>query len=530
MAIDVRPISREKVALILERHLNEKKTNKEWLYSCLNGHAAAFPYTAKGKEGTVTKEIFEPLNQPSRMPTARESELPCYLVNVPFAHRPEQKGYETVLKLLNLYRNEAFGENALESNREVPKRFSLVIGVNQIVSLDTNVNREFAEWVYALPKIKGVAYRVIGFFWEPVWKKHQDASILTYTPGKAFTLLKHLSSQAALGVRTMFEGTADKLNEGIIDQIPFQRIREKIKNSPQTTGFTAHISAGNPLSLLYYGVMDSDALKLNKGQGLFTRYDRFIQANLIPSAITLGYSVDEPLRPLIEFGVELDMACRAATNRVISYGAYFPEPTSLFRFRNPKDLSFLGEGRGLENRRLIQNGLKTGVLHRRAVFVADGGVSTTTPARMKTNKNGKVQTLTAKALKTKSNLQALRGISQSHIFQKNWADNLYLALDFKAPRVTDATGPMMQLFSIYDPLSRMLDTPGRFSPTVVDTVIRNYGQPLSLEQTNNQITARNNLLALGMNEELVNKIEEAAFAAGLAILNTFQVKLDELAK
>lgn len=510
--------------LQLKTHIFQKLDNRKWLLACMNGNSSAFPYRALGREATIAKSMLSPKEPPTLNPAATNSVKPLYLVNIPLAHRPQENLYGTLQNLLELFKNEAFGKNEAESKEEIKNRFSLVIGANQIKSLDAKVNQEFREWVRDIPQIEGIAYRIIGFFWKPNWILSKPDLIFPYSAKKSFILLSCLSSDAALKVRTAFEGTLNKLHSNIIDQIPYQRIRETIKTSRVTTDFMNELVVKNPNSCIYYGVMDSDALHLKTDAGLFSRYDDAITNNAFPSALTLGYRVEEPNRPLIELGVKLDMACRAAMNSVLSYGAYFPEPSSIFcvkKFNESStltNLTFYGNGRGLENRRLIQNGVNRGILKKDAVFIADGGVTTTTPTRMITEKNSKVTTIKANTLKNKSNLQSLRDISQSHIFPKNWADNLYLALGTTVSQVTDVTGPMMTLFSIYDPISRMMNIKGRFSHVAVDTVITNYEAPLSRENEIIRLDAKKILENLKIDKALVNKIELAAIASGKAIL------------
>src|SRR5205085_556905 len=106
-------------------------------------------------------------------------------------------------------------------------------------------------------------------------------------------------------------------------------------------------------------------------------------------------------------------------------------------------------------------------------------VTTSTPARMKTLKNERVQTLTPQVIKQKQYLKALRGLPQTHATPKQWADNLYVGLGFQCPLVTNATTPMMHIFSVFDPISRMFNEPGRFSPQIFDQIKDEYDQPLN---------------------------------------------------
>ena len=200
-----------------------------------------------------------------------------------------------------------------------------------------------------------------------------------------------------------------------------------------------------------------------------------------------------------------------AMNAVVPFSAYFPEPCSLFRIRAPgkKDcpllcMSFIGDGRALENRRLIQNAVKFGLLDDSAVFIADGGVTMSTPGRMKTLKNAKITMLTPTVLRQKASLKALREVPQTHAFPVEWAGNLYTGLGlkgFKCSRVTDAKKQFTDLLGVYDPITRMYSMTGCFSTKTFDRVMQAYHVPLSDDLVNTRNTALAQLYQLKMSKE-----------------------------
>jgi hypothetical protein len=212
--------------------------------------------------------------------------------------------------------------------------------------------------------------------------------------------------------------------------------------------------------------------------------------------------------------VKLDMAAREAMTAHIPYSAYFPEPFLVARFS--RRLSFLGAGRALESRRLIENGKLSGALNDEATFIKSG-IVTTSPERWKTKKNRSYPTLTPANLRQKAVLEALRGLSQSHIHPKKWADQVYVGLDFSCSQVTDATTPMMRIFSVFDPISRMLGSEGRFTSLVFDRVLRDYEKPLSSVQEDILMSSKGRLLALRMPIATIQKVIATAKATGRAI-------------
>jgi hypothetical protein len=530
---------------MLETHLQEKWDNHQWLDSCLHekiedadgneieGNTDSFPYCpVENGKARFDKSFYMPRNPPTLLPEVPQEgpigteTAPLYLVNIPMRHLPGARGYTSFQRLLQLLKDEAFGTTPNQSRQEIQQRFALVLGINQIKSIDPSLNRAFTEYIGALPRINDLAYRVIGFFWKPQWMKKEGIEYV-YPLKKAFMLVKSFSPKIARMVRRVYEANHESLHSSIASQVPFRRIREEILHSKATYSFADHfLEEAADDTPIYFGLMDDDCQALRTSRGLFSRFDTLIEDNESPAAISLGYNVRLEERPLIRLAVKIDMRVRAAMNSVVPFSAYLPEPASMFCIRRAgeeshylKDLSFRGQGEKLESRRLWQNGLKTGIFNRTVAFKADGGVTTSTPARMKTKKNEKVQTLTPEVIKQKQYLQALRGLPQTHATPTQWADNLYVGLDFQYPIVTHVTTPMMHIFSVFDPISRMFDKElGRFSPkNTFDQIMDEYDQPLNETQADVLDEARDTLSDLGMEDEMIDHIEEAARRSGRAI-------------
>jgi len=510
----------------LKSHLQQKIDNHFWLSSCIEKNFSSFPYRVKETAlGSIERITFRPQNKMTFLPIVKQDSKPLYVVNIPMTHLPGQEGYQHFKKLASLLKNESFGKNAKQSQKTIKRQLSLVIGVNQIRSLDSAKNRTFLKYMSNFPKIEDIACRIFGFFWHPFWEKTEKAKGKIYPCEKAFLLLKLLSKKKAETLRRTYE-SSDSLNPDIRTQIPFQLIREKIKNSIDTTSLVQHFHDKTAKSPIYFGVMDADCIHLRTNEGLFSRFDKAIASHNIPSVISLGYSVADDERVLIRLGVTIDMKVREAMTSVFPYGAYFPEPGSLFCIRRPHQitsslslLTFKGPGSGLENRRLIQSGLSKKIFDQNTCFLADRGVTTRTPSRMKTKKNGKVEDLSSKVIKQKQYLKSLRDVSQTHATPKQWADNLYIGLGFSYSQVTDVTTPMMYIFNVFDPLSRMFAHVGRYSCKIFDEIIDNYDNQLSEENKNLLATARGKLYNLKMPKKLIDQIEEAARKSGQAIFN-----------
>ena len=505
----------------LERHLIQKLNNHEWLNKCSQGQVDSFPYRVdpNGK-ATIGDLLFQPNRTPVNIERARNTSSPRFVVNMPLAHSPSQTcqhDYRRYLEIFNAFKKQSF---TAASEKSVPSQLALVLGINQIKSIDPAVNRAFKDFIQHLPRERAVPGDAYGFFWKPVWEAKKPN---VYPISKAFLLLKALSSNQAEKVRKKYETGEGSLHPDIISQIPFQKIRETIKNSSSTRTMMRQMEEKFPKAPIYYTVMDADFVSLKgekKKKGLFTCLKQMIQRHLCPSIASPGYRASDDELAIIKLGISIDMAVREAMAQ--THTPYFPEPCTAFKVRNPNEpnflrrLSFLGSGQALETRRLKESAPE--YLTDGAVFENLGAVVTSTPKRMKTKKNQRLGlTLTPSQLKKKESLMAIRGISQSHAFPKQWADILYAGLNFKCSLVTNATTPMMHIFSVFDPISRMFATPGRYSTTIFDQVMKNYNQPLSEAQKALLLSARVKLEQLGMDPDMIKRIEACATASGEAI-------------
>jgi hypothetical protein len=510
----------------LENHLQQKWANQEWLYRCCeNDETYEFPYSLASEGDPELLQPFIPSQPSTTQITAEREPHPQFLVNIPMGRFPSMSADRSkYTRLLDLLRDESFGKTPAESSAKVKSRVAVVIGVNQIQSIDSRMNRVFRRFVRNLPRREDVVVRTIGFLWKPVWIRTSWKPKL-YALHKAFLILKCLSPATARKVLKEYETP-----QALASQIPYQKIRETIKNCRETRTLAENMETTAPRSPIYYTTMDADCISLRPEgvqDGIFSRFEQLIAQHNQPSIASLGYSVEEDEPPLLRLAVKMDMKVRSTMPM-----PYFPEPCTSYKVRLPEQsnflssMSFIGGGRSLESRRFIKNGsakLKDG-----AVFKGDGGVVTTTPARMKTEYNQEVDELSTAILKKKKSLQGLRGRTlQTHAFPKQWADILYAGLPFSAKKVTDATGPMMHLFSVYDPISQMFDTT-KYTTAVFDRVMNHYCDPLTPDQITLINTARGQLINLGMQKEMIDLVQETAKRSGRAIYDTLRQTLDDL--
>lgn len=535
----------------LEDHLRAKLGNRYWLEPCLEGNANAFPYRPdeNGRAQVETAHPIRPKAATLVNPTPQNGGEPLFLVNIPHGVSPSKRHTSTgVDRVMNLLRNESFGTTAEASRSLVGERTATVIGMNQIRSIDSSYNRSFKRFIEALRFPAGLPVRIFGFFWEPQWtrwwgegpqegpkpsqkweKVKWDSlnSKTLYALSKAYRLLKFLSPDSAKKVRKEHE-QPKKLHPSILAQIPYQGLRERIKNSKPTRDFLGQMEQGAPQSNIYFTTMDADTQNLRPKRGdpgAFSRMETLIAQHHEPSIVSLGYQLPPTEAPLLRLAVKMDMAVRATMPM-----PYFPEPCAGFKVRKANEpnflyeLTFKGAGRGLESRRLIESGRNR---LRDGAVLGGEGIITTTPNRMKTKTN-QAPELTLDRLKQKSSLQALRSNRiQTHAFPKQWADVFYAGLGFSSGRVTNVTTPMMGIFSIFDPISRMLE--GKYKKARFTLVLNQYETRTLTQTEQTKLTKHRKALSdLRMPQEKIDLIERTARASGLAIYRTLKQAVADL--
>lgn len=483
----------------LEFHVQQKSENQKWLRYYLDDDVLKtsevfkkfFPYTLpESSGGKLEKKFYKPQNQNTLFPNLKEGgeRDPHYVMNIPcFADLDPRKTFEKVSDVVTLIRQQAFGETEEFSFQMLEKRLSLVIGMNRPESLDEMRNREFVRIIEnEAPNIEGIPYRIIGFFWRPKWKIKEGMGKNTLSPQRAYHLVKVLRPRNADILRTGLEGEKG-VNCDVKSQIPIRKIREQIFKSQETKDFFEHYFQGERESYLF--TFDDDCLGLkNGGKGLLSVYDDMIASHImekkkIPELLTTGYQLKEQEYQILRFAVEMDRNIRAVIVKHIPRGVYYTEPNTLFRiqmalYRMGK-YSFKGKGKELESRRFIQNAKDAGVLfdETTVICVSENPVTTETPVRMLTDKSQRLKTITDVTVREKDYLQTSRGVSQSHAFPKQWAENVYVGLPITVSKVRHATKALMNILNVFHPTSLIMEwkvVDGKYKATNYDEVMHFY--------------------------------------------------------
>ncbi|MBS0621096.1 MAG: hypothetical protein JSS61_06530 [Verrucomicrobia bacterium] len=568
---------------LLNHHLQEKFINQIWLAEVLQGKKSYFPYSPKENGiAEINEEDF--LLDDTDRASQYTGPATKFLINIPMGHLPMEKGHDKITRLLKLFETQAYGDSSDVSREKSKKRLAVVIGLNQIQSIDPMVNRAFEKYIASIPNFDAFPAHVTGFFWIPQWeqnpswqkelpaakkalKKRPKLKQLIYSKERAFLILKCLNRSKALSVRRSLEGRV-KLSKALASQIPYQKIRETIKNSSATADFAkVWHKRGDKV---FFVTMDADVRRLRRyGKGYFTRCEEIIddyktKHGHVPSAISLGYHIESDDCPLAALAVECDMAVRRAMNKCIPGSVYLPEPGTAYYLskekmllKNLEKFSFCGEKseeRAFESRRALSSGIKTELFDiSRIVFNPEGALITTMPSRMKTETCAEFDTLTAGDLKKEKVLKALRGISQVHFHPFHWGHYLYEGLPnkFKTGRGVygKLNGILRDTFVVFDPISLVQnykDTVSSSHSSAHETIFSVYDScskaiyenkslkemekvkelkriaPFVRAQCETLSDAKSSLKAHGFSPLWIEKIVKAAKASGAALHETLE--------
>lgn len=409
-----------------------------------------FPYEPK-ENGTATmhEECFSFSNNIQ----IQNDVKPAYIVMMPFLAKDLNDKYTKLLENIKLIMEQSFEEKTDQSSKESSRRIAVVIGYNRSVSLDEKINTKFKDYLKKIPKFSEISVNIFGFQWEPDWggKKTINFGKFKLTEKeKAYKLIKIVNPNAAKKLLTEIEQSVN-----FKKQIPYQRIRELIKNHYFSERIVNQIRENNHLRPIYLSLLDDDIKKLRTEKiGLFSQYEILIENfqnnnnNQLPHVLTTGYCADDSQSDSVKIVIKYDMIKRKIMASILPLGPYYPEPNVIFLLQfnaSLKDYSFIGKGSRLESRRFIQNGLRKALIDPKKIIFSNIGSVSIDVSRLLSKK-----ILNCKIEPTKQMLSALHGISQTHAFPKEWADNLYVALPKVGGPTTETTPLLMKIYTTFD--------------------------------------------------------------------------------
>lgn len=206
-----------------------------------------------------------------------------FLINIPVKVDSEDQAMKRCRYLLDALYGEGFNEADRKvmkdkSGKEVLEDVAVVFGMNGKYS----------------PQLDQVLKKLQTFRYECKVRY----SIITYTWGNGGTIAKDAT------------------------EIPFQHIREYLKNNPATTKLVEELRGNDPSCPVYFSFVDSDTIRFNY---IYSEYLQIIQEKpYLPTVMSTGYEFHSGSDHHIASW--LDRTVRTALAEVNPLFVYYPEP------------------------------------------------------------------------------------------------------------------------------------------------------------------------------------------------------------
>lgn len=452
----------------------------------------SFPYKIdRDVSAVMAKELVDRDPNTLSIPSLEgiTPEQPVYLINLPHVPpRAEKVPYTRLNNIIQMLREDSFGTatERADSGKMASRRISVLVGANRMQSIDRAENEQFYRYIREAQPDPKLSVNMFGNLWVPTWKKRKGFKGEILPLQRAFDIVKSHNPEAAERVKTKVErlqGLVKKDNRNADKRlpIPWQRIRNMILRHPDAEAVRAYVAERAPHNPVFWMTMDDDfqALRKTDGLGLFSYYDRIIQdwkraKKQFPQIVSTGYFAAETEAFIYQAGIIIDMWIRQEMAKIFPTAPYYPEPGFVMLLRDKlSKYSYLGSGDNQESVRLIDNAIREGLLEpEHVVFQAVRALITALPNRFRTIKNEtKLSGMSAKKIGQLQALEALRGMPQSHLFPKVWAEGIYRALPIKM-KTSDFNRTAIKIMHVFDPIFLATEQ----IKTVMD--YRTYNAPL----------------------------------------------------
>lgn len=361
----------------------------------------------------------------------------------------EQPNVDLLLRQVTLLEEEGFKATPEESRAQAAQDLRIVVGVNRVRTAIPRINRLFKAYARSLVPYCSGRTSMYAFFWSPEWI---DSSGKTYAHKSIKRLVRVLLDISPLLTEVaMARIFADKV-------VPFQHIRQHIKDSDYVLAQALALRHGNREKKLGLLTCDDDAFSLNTSdKGLFCHYKDALEANPQAELITTGYFMKDRVNnsPYVEFATRTELENRRGGAHILPSGFYPPEPNILAMIgRNTsesiKRLSYVNsKGTNLESLNLMRSMdlMKVNTLGR-MVFWYFGEIETAMPPRFEITK-------TIPALLNKHGwnhekvLASLRKIPQSSLFSRSFAESTTRTIGGSAALLKNSTH-VGNIYKCYD--------------------------------------------------------------------------------
>ncbi|MDF2966084.1 MAG: hypothetical protein K0Q51_1472 [Rickettsiaceae bacterium] len=314
------------------------------------------------------------------------------------------------------------------TNEHIEDLVSISIALNRPLSLSTRKNNVLKKEVNAQVTSK-IDNSRLGVFWEFKWVNIKGKKV-SYDEVRTF--YKKLKKYDAAKAKIFRESCEKDI------AVPYQELRELIKNHENTLNLIKYARTNNPNVSLYLSIIDGDTKSFN---GIYSAYMRIIdKSKILPTIMSTGYEFTEERAgdyPFVE-GSRLDRLIRVATAANMQWSVYYPEPNFCILVppnQSTVKASFIDKSIKLKNAEsvaLIRNLLKTeGAGEFTAVFINDNPLLTSIPYRVRFIKSKKYLIKFSEGFKsglgpTEKDLLLFKQMSQSHCHESVWLDNLYI--------------------------------------------------------------------------------------------------------
>lgn len=371
----------------------------------------------------------------------------AYVLNIPVVANGAKNTLITKIKKILL--PQAFRETDEQSLSEAKARLKINVGFNRMKSISKKKNRILQKSLSsAEDQIEEEPIKTFSFFWEPKWFDNIQKKPVSLKFVRAWykKLKAKDSNKAKNAVRLLEEKTT-------ADMVPYQQIRERLKNHKHTKKFVKHFQRDDNVSHIYLASFDDDFVCLRYAKtGLFSEYDRLIAEHEAkyanpPQVLTTGYLVSSLHMPIIEVAVKLDMAVRQATSQIFKNAVYYCEPNTIIYVQPGSDTveaSFISSGPSCKNEMptLMADLIKKRSLDANKCFVfysSNAPLVTNMPVRMQHTKKSTRKIFVGQKTKDgkvlRFNFQDLKQLintSQSHVQARDWANKIVNCLPIPA--------------------------------------------------------------------------------------------------
>lgn len=318
------------------------------------------------------------------------------------------------------------------SNGSIEHTVSASLLLNRPLSLSTRKNNLLTKELQTKTE-SPITHSKFGIFWKFDWYGANNKKVKYETVRKFYKKLKRYDTDNDTSKAEEFISHCER---GIA--VPYQGLRELAKNHEKTKELVRNIRLGSPGSDVYLSVIDGDTVSFN---GIYSAYLRIYgEADIKPTIMSTCYEFTkerETDQPFVE-GSKLCRKIRVATAKFVKLGGYITEPNVCILI--PKNEDTLSESfidttiklGNAESAALMRNLIKSrGIGNLEVVISDDNPLLTTIPPRVRKTKSGKTPIKFSKEFEsglgpTEKDLVSFKQMSQSHVHEGVWFDNLYI--------------------------------------------------------------------------------------------------------